>query len=174
MNDRGIALNVISSNVSGATFLASISLTLSSIIGAWLANTDIFESRFIYGDTRPSTMSIKYISLLICFLLAFSSFVQSVRSFIHAMYLISIPDSDLPTKYIELLVIRGGEFWALGLRALYFATNLLLWFFGPIPMFATSLVSVTLLYYIDTNTSPLHNRLVAGKQMVRLTSGSRV
>ncbi|CAN6692146.1 unnamed protein product [Malus baccata var. baccata] len=34
--DVGIALSVISSNTSAATFLCSISLTLSSLIGAWI------------------------------------------------------------------------------------------------------------------------------------------
>ncbi|KAG5561766.1 hypothetical protein RHGRI_004715 [Rhododendron griersonianum] len=51
--------------------------------------------------------------------------------YIHANYLIMIPDNKIRTKYVELVVIRGGDFWSLGLRALYFAINLLLWFFWP-------------------------------------------
>lgn len=156
--DVGIALTVISSNTSAATFLASVSLTLSSIIGAWVGSSsnNVFQSELIYGDTRPSTISIKYISLLTCFLLAFSCFVQSARCFVHANYLISTPDSDIPVKSVEMVVIRAGEFWSLGLRAIYFAIDLLLWFFGPIPMFICSLVMVILLYYLDTNSNPLH------------------
>ncbi|XP_052183970.1 uncharacterized protein LOC127795997 isoform X2 [Diospyros lotus] len=171
MENKDNALTVLGSNTSAATFLASVSLTLSSLIGAWIANnSNIFRSSIIYGDTRPSTMSIKFISLLICFILAFSCFVQSARCFIHANYLVSISDSNIPINYVELPVIRGGEFWSLGLRALYFAIDLLLWFFGPIPMFATSVAMVVLLYYLDTNTTPLHNhrRLPAGKPAVGL------
>ncbi|XAR66517.1 hypothetical protein NMG60_11012786 [Bertholletia excelsa] len=157
MEKRDYALTVLGSNTSAATFLASVSLTLSSLIGAWIANnSNIFQSGLIYGDTRPSTMSIKYISLLICFILAFSCFVQSARSFIHADYLVSVVDSNMPVEYVELAVIRGGEFWSLGLRALYFAINLLLWFFGPIPMFVTSVVMVLLFRYLDNNTASLH------------------
>ncbi|CAA2947301.1 uncharacterized protein LOC105167880 [Olea europaea subsp. europaea] len=151
-----IALDVISSNITAATFMASISLTLSALIGAWIANnSNIFQSKLIYGDTRPETMSIKYITLLIFFLLAFSCFVQSSRCFIHANYLISTPDSDINVKYVELAVIQGGDFWSIGLRALYFAITLLLWFFGPIPMFATSVIMVVVLHYLDCNTSSL-------------------
>ncbi|XP_057462495.1 uncharacterized protein LOC130752694 [Actinidia eriantha] len=169
MERKDTALSVLNSNISAATYLASISLTLSSLIGAWIANnSSIFESELIYGDTRPSTMSIKYISLLVCFILAFSCFVQSARSFIHANYLLSIPNSNIPTKYVELIVIRGGDFWALALRALYFAINLLLWFFGPIPMFASSVAMVLLLHYLDSNTTPMSQHRQEGKQSVGL------
>ncbi|XP_016504998.1 uncharacterized protein LOC107822924 [Nicotiana tabacum] len=154
--DVTTALDVLASNNSGATFLATVCLTLSSLIGAWMANSStLFRSELIYGDTRPVTISIKYISLIIFFLVAFSCFVQSSRCFIHANYLISIPNSEVPASYVELAVIRGGDFWSIGLRALYFAITLLLWFFGPIPMFVTSIGMVFLLYYLDTNKSPL-------------------
>ncbi|XP_041026174.1 uncharacterized protein LOC121266423 isoform X2 [Juglans microcarpa x Juglans regia] len=54
------ALTVTSSNTTAATYLATISLTLCSLIGAWIANSsNIFRSEIIYGDTRASTISIK-------------------------------------------------------------------------------------------------------------------
>ncbi|KAF3676077.1 putative receptor-like protein kinase HSL1-like [Capsicum annuum] len=127
------ALNVLGSSLNGATFLASISLSLSFLIGAWMANNSVFSSELIYGDTRLETMC-----------------------FIHANYLISTPDTDILVSYIYLVVIRGGDFWSLGLRALYFATPLLLWSFGPIPMFATSIGMVFLLHYFDKNKKQLH------------------
>ncbi|KAM7255091.1 hypothetical protein ACFE04_020332 [Oxalis oulophora] len=154
-----LAVTVISANTSATTYLASISLTLSSLVGAWLgtsSSNNVFESRLIYGDTRVSTISIKYMSLLTCFLLAFASFVQSATHFVHANYLISIPGETVPVKYVERAVIRGGEFWTIGLRSLYFALTLLLWFFGPIPMFASSVIMVILLHYLDSNSTPLH------------------
>ncbi|KZV57560.1 hypothetical protein F511_03020 [Dorcoceras hygrometricum] len=162
--DVKTALDVLAANISAATYLASISLTLSALIGAWIANnSSIFQSKLIYGDTRPAAMSIKYISLLICFLLAFSCFVQSSRGFIHANYLISTPDGDIASEYVELAVIRGGDFWSIGLRALYFATTLLMWFFGPIPMFATSVIMVVLLHSLDSDTTSLRRHQAAGK-----------
>ncbi|KAG9159459.1 hypothetical protein Leryth_011011 [Lithospermum erythrorhizon] len=163
-NNVAAALGVISGNISVATYLSSVSLTLSSLIGAWLANSNIFQSEMIYGDTREATIAVKYISLLICFLLAFACFVQSSRCFIHASYLMSIPDSDVPIYYVQLAVIRGSDFWSIGLRALYFALNLLLWFFGPIPMFASSIGTVCVLHHLDTNTKPLHQHGFKRKQ----------
>nr|KYP51878.1 hypothetical protein KK1_026234 [Cajanus cajan] len=157
-SDVGTALTVLQSNTTAATFLASVCLTLCSLIGAWIANSSniFFQSQLIYGDTRPIAISIKYICLLTCFLLAFSCFVQSARHFVHANYLISTPDSFVPVSSVELAVIRGGDFWSLGLRALYFALDLLLWFFGPIPMFICSLAMVMVLSYLDSNSRPLH------------------
>ncbi|XP_030460112.2 uncharacterized protein LOC115680449 [Syzygium oleosum] len=164
----GTSLGVISSNISAATFLASVSLTLCSLIGAWISNTNnFFVSDLIYGDTRTTTLSIKYISLLMCFLLAFSCFIQSARHFVHDNYLISTPSQSVPLKNVEVAVIRGGDFWSVGLRALYFALNLLLWFFGPIPMFVCSIFMVLFLHYLDSNTMPLIEHEFDGKQVVR-------
>nr|DAD22760.1 TPA_asm: hypothetical protein HUJ06_024223 [Nelumbo nucifera] len=129
--DLGSALAVISNNTTAATFLGSMCITLSSLIGTWVAGSaqNIFVSRLIFGDTSQTTMSMKYISLLSFFLVAFVSFVQSAR---------------------------GSNFWSLGLRALYFAIILLLWIFGPIPMFAASVIMVLFLHVVDTNSLPLH------------------
>lgn len=113
-------------------------------------------------------MSIKYVSLLIFFLLAFACFVQSSRSYVHANYLISIPGASdnsvatAVTKAAELAVVRGSDFWSVGLRSLYFALVLLFWFFGPIPMFAASVAVVIVLYYLDYNTTPLIEHRFAG------------
>ncbi|CAB4309420.1 unnamed protein product [Prunus armeniaca] len=148
--DIGTVLSVISSNISAVTFLCSVSLSLSSLIGTWLGSSsshEVFTSELIYGNVNPSILTIKH--------------------FVHANYLISTPDSNIPASYVELAVIRGGDFWSLGLRALYFALTLLLWFFGPIPMFMSSLVLVIFLHYMDTNTRPFHDHQLPGRQLVK-------
>lgn len=166
ISNMELPLSTLSSNTSAATYLASISLGLSSLIGAWIAsNNNIFVSVLIYGDTSPTTMMLKYISLLLCFFLAFFCFVQATRCFINATYLITMPNSDTPIYYVEVAIIRGGEFWQLGLRSLYFALNLLLWFFGPIPMLASSIIMVILLHYLDSNSTPLHDFQASSKQL---------
>ncbi|KAL5802972.1 hypothetical protein ACOSQ4_031277 [Xanthoceras sorbifolium] len=157
--DRGLALTVINGTVSASTFLASTSLALSSLIGAWIGSSshNIFTSILIYGDTSTSVISTKYISLLICFLLAFGSFLQCVRCLVHANFLISMPNTDIPVSYVQKAVIRGSLFWSVGLRAIYIATTLLLWIFGPIPMFAASVIMVMILHILDSNSTPLHH-----------------
>ncbi|KAI4371743.1 hypothetical protein MLD38_010059 [Melastoma candidum] len=176
--DIGNFLGVISSNVSAATFFSSVSLTLSSLIGAWMSSSSgsFLRSELIYGDRRVTTVSIKYVSLLVFFLIGFSCFVQSSRSYIHANYLISIPVGDdsnaaTVTKAAELAVVRGSDFWSVGLRSLYFALVMLFWFFGPIPMFAASLAMVIVLYYLDYNTTPLIEHRFAGVFALKKVEG---
>ncbi|XP_058095771.1 uncharacterized protein LOC131241116 [Magnolia sinica] len=173
--NTAIALQVISSNISASTYLASLSITLSSLIGTWVGNSSskVFMEAVIYGDTSPSTSSIKFITLLSFFLMAFTSFVQSVRYFLHANYLLSMPDSDIPVSYVQRSVIRGSNFWSLGLRALYFATSLLLWIFGPIPMFACSLCMVVALNILDSNSTPLHKYPPLSKGQKKRQSGQQ-
>ncbi|GFP79644.1 hypothetical protein PHJA_000107900 [Phtheirospermum japonicum] len=160
LKNRGPAISVISGNISAATSLSSISLFLCSIIGAWIGSSDtrsIFTGRYIYGNKSPSMVYIKYISLLSCFLVAFACFVQAARYFVHVSYLISMPNSnDVPASCVVKEVIRGSNFWLVGLRSLYFSTNLLMWIFGPIPMFVCSAIMVGVLVIFDRNTTPLH------------------
>ncbi|OMO74921.1 hypothetical protein CCACVL1_16403 [Corchorus capsularis] len=157
--DRMLSLTTINSTTSAATFLATTSLALSSLIGTWLADTpsSLFRNSLVYGNTSTSIISVKYISLLICFLVAFGSFLQCIRNFAHATFLISMPNTDLPVSYVQKAVTRGSACWSIGLRAIYFATTLLLWVFGPIPMFAASVIMVVILHLLDRNVTPLHD-----------------
>ncbi|MQL70023.1 hypothetical protein Taro_002332 [Colocasia esculenta] len=163
--ETGLALSVISSSLAASTNLASLSIALSSLIGTWVGSSNkLFMTEVIYGDTSLTTTSVKYIALLVCFLSAFTFFIQSARHFVHANFLISTLDSDVPVSYVQNAVIRGGNFWSVGLRSLYFATTLLLWIFGPIPMFLCSLAMVVILHIFDTNTTPLHRFQYSSKK----------
>ncbi|MFS7921499.1 hypothetical protein Hanom_Chr03g00237471 [Helianthus anomalus] len=154
--DRGFAVSVLNGHLSASTSLSSISLVLCSLIGALLGNSSNFlTSSFILGDSSRSTSTIKYIAILSCFLLAFACFVQTTRHFVHGCFLISMPTGDVPVDCIQRAVLRGSNFWAIGLRALYFATTLLLWIFGPIPMFVGSVATVMILYFLDINKAPM-------------------
>ncbi|KAM1792958.1 hypothetical protein ACFX12_036762 [Malus domestica] len=123
------ALDIISSNTIATTSLASISLTLCSLIGAWMANSinNFLPSEIIYGSTNPLTVSIKHFVHSNCLLATLGATAKS------------------DVKKADRAVERGSEFWSLGLRALYFALNFLLWFFGPIPMLALSVATVVIL-----------------------------
>ncbi|KAG8386365.1 hypothetical protein BUALT_Bualt03G0141300 [Buddleja alternifolia] len=155
--ERGLGIAVISSNLSAATSLASVSLALSSLIGAWIGSSYHNDSitNSIYGNTSATIVYLKYVTLLSCFLIAFACFVQTARCLVHANFLISMPNCKMPVSSVESAVIKGSNFWVIGLRSLYFATNLLLWIFGPIPMFVCSVVMVVLLQYLDKNATPL-------------------
>jgi len=155
--EAALALSVISDNISASTNLASLSIALGSLIGAWISSTTkVFMTELVYGDRSQATATVKYISLLVCFLASFTCFIHSARYYVQASFLITTLDSDVPADYVQRAVIRGGNFWSMGLRALYFATTLLMWIFGPIPMFACSLLMVVILHMLDTNSLPLH------------------
>ncbi|KAG2578428.1 uncharacterized protein LOC120679416 [Panicum virgatum] len=156
-NETSLALSVISDNISVSTNLASLSIALGSLIGAWISSTTkVFMTELVYGDRSQAMATVKYISLLVCFLASFTCFIHSARYYVQASFLITTLDSDVPADYVQRAVIRGGNFWSMGLRALYFATTLLMWIFGPIPMFACSLLMVVILHMLDTNSLPLH------------------
>ncbi|KAM7280726.1 hypothetical protein ACFE04_007860 [Oxalis oulophora] len=155
--DRGLALTVLNTNITAANFMCTTSLALSTLIGTWFHNNSykVIKSGFVYGNTSSLTLSIKYISLIICFFIAFGSFVQCIRNFVHVIYLISMPNANIPVWYVQRAVTRGSDWWSFGLRAIYFATVLLLWIFGPIPMFVSSVIMVGGLYILDDNKMPL-------------------
>ncbi|KAJ0593360.1 hypothetical protein HanRHA438_Chr03g0127051 [Helianthus annuus] len=153
--ERGFAASVLNGHLTAASTLSSISLVLCSLIGALLGNSSNFlTDSFILGNASRSTRTIKYMAVLSCFFVAFVCFVQTSRHFVHGSFLLCMPVDDKDGEVVKCLrkaVKRGSIFWAFGLRALYFATTLLLWIFGPIPMFVGSVATVVLLYNLDFN-----------------------
>ncbi|KNA21267.1 hypothetical protein SOVF_044670 [Spinacia oleracea] len=137
--------------------MASTSLTLSSLIGTWIGTSSNNEivGRIIYGDTRLPITSIKYISILLFFLLAFASFIQSSRCYVQANLLLSMPKAVVPEDFVVEALVHGANFWQVGLRAIYFAITMLMWIFGPIPMFLSSAGMVAVLYVLDINNKIL-------------------
>ncbi|CAN6443503.1 unnamed protein product [Victoria cruziana] len=114
----------------------------------------LFAGDVIYGDAASSAAGVKNVTLLACFLLAFTFFIQYARHLVHANFLISTPDSEIPVSYVQRAVVWGGNFWYLGPRALHFATFFLFWIFGPIPMFVSSVFTATTLHLLDSNSTP--------------------
>ncbi|XP_057540817.1 uncharacterized protein LOC130818676 [Amaranthus tricolor] len=156
---RGAAFTVMNSTIGASSFMASTSLTLSSLIGAWIGSSSSNEivARMIYGDTGISITSIKYISILLFFLLAFASFVQSSRCYVQANLLLSMPKAEVPEELVVESLIHGGNFWQVGLRAIYFAVTMLMWIFGPIPMFLSCATMVMVLHVLDVNNKYMHD-----------------
>lgn len=158
VKDRGTSLSVISNNISAASTLSSVSLVLSSLIGAWIGSSkekNIFVSSIIYGDSSQTIVSIKYIALLSCFLVAFASFIQTTRNYALATFLISIPSCDIPVNYVQKPILKASHSNVVGMRALYTAGTLIMWIFGPIPMFVSAISLVAILHILDRNqTSP--------------------
>ncbi|XP_058206333.1 uncharacterized protein LOC131319909 [Rhododendron vialii] len=159
-----LAVQTLRNNIMASTLLASTAIMLSSLIAVLMSNgSGNSPAKFVYGDHSDLGFSIKFFSILVCFLVAFLLNVQSIRYYSHASILINVPlekncrgNPDgcrrrlhLTAEYVGRTVNRGSYFWSLGLRAFYFSFPLFLWIFGPIPMFVCCVVLVFLLYFLD-------------------------
>ncbi|XP_059628890.1 uncharacterized protein LOC132271511 [Cornus florida] len=157
-----LAVQTLRNNIMASTLLASTAIMLSSLIAVLMTNSGGYRSAgFAFGDGSQLGYSIKYFSILVCFLVAFLFDVQSIRYYSHASILINVPfkkmspeqsqlsSHHLTAEYVGRTVNRGSYFWSLGLRAYYFSFPLFLWIFGPIPMFLCCFVLVFMLYFLD-------------------------
>lgn len=155
-----LAVQTLRNNIMASTLLASTAIMLSSLIAVLMTSGSGDQSTrlFVYGDRSELIFSVKFFSILLCFLVAFLLNLQSIRYYSHASILINVPFKKLSsydhhyhrsTEYVARSVNRGSYFWSLGLRAFYFSFPLFLWTFGPIPMFLCCFLMVFLLYFLD-------------------------
>ncbi|XP_010519578.1 PREDICTED: uncharacterized protein LOC104798992 [Tarenaya hassleriana] len=160
-----LAVQTLRNNIMASTLLASTAIMLTSLIAVLMTSGSGQRSGwYVLGDKSDLAFSIKFFSILVCFLVAFLFNVQSIRYYSHASVLINVPSKHIISSpmslsskpnighdldYVASTVNRGSYFWSLGLRAFYFSFPLFLWIFGPIPMFCSSCVLVFLLYFLD-------------------------
>lgn len=154
-----LAVQTIRNNIMASTLLATTAITLSSLIGVFVSSTSSSgntASDIIYGNKTSILSSIKYFTILLCFLVAFLCNVQSIRYYAHVSFLVTLPTSKGSRDSIEYVarnLNRGSFFWSLGLRAFYLSFPLFLWIFGPIPMFVCCCAMSFILYFLDTTSS---------------------
>ncbi|XP_037493850.1 uncharacterized protein LOC105636697 [Jatropha curcas] len=162
-----LAVQTIRNNIMASTLLATTAITLTSLISVFVSSTSSSgntASKLVYGNKTSIVSSIKYFSILLCFLVAFLCNVQSIRYYAHVSFLATVPTSVGKKEAIEYAarnLNRGSLFWSLGLRAFYVSFPLFLWTFGPIPMFVCCCIMSFVLYFLDTTSSftrKLHTR----------------
>ena len=154
-----LAVQTLRNNIMASTLLASTAIMLSSLIAVLMTSRSWDKSALpVFGDVSELGFSIKFFSILVCFLVAFLFNVQSIRYYSHASILINVPFKKmsidhhyqhLTSEYVAKTVNRGSYFWSLGLCACYLSFPLFLWIFGPIPMFLSCFVLVFMLYFLD-------------------------
>ncbi|XP_042479074.1 uncharacterized protein LOC122060019 [Macadamia integrifolia] len=149
-----LAVQTLRNNIMASTVLASTAIMLSSVLSIIMANSKARPSEIVLGAESELGFWIKFLSILVCFLMAFLFNIQCIRYYSHASMLINVPvkkmsSSHLRAEYVKRTVNRGSCFWSLGLRAFYFSLPLFFWLFGPIPMFLCCVVLVFMLYFLD-------------------------
>ncbi|KAL5544888.1 hypothetical protein UlMin_008672 [Ulmus minor] len=157
-----LVIQTIRNNIMASTLLATTAITLSSLISVVVSNTASFGYRTTLDQNNlfSDLTSIKYFSILLCFLVAFLCNVQSTRYYAHVSFLGTLPAWKGKTdsiEYVATCLSRATYFWSLGLRAFYFSFPLFLWLFGAIPMFLCSCLMACLLYFLDTTTAFTRN-----------------
>ncbi|KAJ6807481.1 uncharacterized protein M6B38_170360 [Iris pallida] len=146
-----LAVQTLRNNIMASTLMATTAIMLSSVIAVLMTNSSLRGQNYALGDNTDLCLSIKMFSVLVCFLLAFLLYVQSIRYYSHANILINVPaaKTGLGTGYVSRAMNRGSYFWSMGLRAYYFSFPLIMWVFGAVPMVCCSLLMVLLLYFLD-------------------------
>ena len=132
-----LGVQTIRNNIMASTLLATTAITLSSLIGILASNDS--DRKLVYGNKTPLNSSIKRLSMSLCFLVAFLCNAQSIRYYAHVSFLITTPALKGKMnfiRYVAKTLNRGSYSWSLGLRAFYLSFPLVLWIYGPIPMFA--------------------------------------
>jgi uncharacterized membrane protein len=178
-----MAVQTLRNFIMGASLMASTAmllilgtLTLSgqadSISRSWSALN-------VVGVLTPELWIIKVICLLVTFIVAFFAFVMSVRLTNHVVFMINIPErnrhsaltttstaslacchrrwrcghSALTTTSTASRLNRAGDFFAIGMRAFFFAVPLVFWLFGPMFLVIATLGLIITLYHLDRNKS---------------------
>ncbi|KAI3504598.1 hypothetical protein L2E82_46500 [Cichorium intybus] len=161
-----LAVQTLRNNIMASTLLASTAIMLSSLIAVLMTGgvtgggggiSDHHWIGITFNQDTKFMSTIKFFSILVCFLVSFLMNVQSIRYFSHASMLINVPykkitnftSHRLTAEYVGSTVNLGSYFWSLGLRAFYFSFPLFLWLFGAIPMFLCCIFMVFMLYFLD-------------------------
>ncbi|KAM0945890.1 hypothetical protein DsansV1_C09g0089001 [Dioscorea sansibarensis] len=159
MKNGVLAVQTIRNNIMASTVLATTAITLSSLISVFVGVTSTTKTTtFPPNNTNTHLASIKFLSISLCFLLAFLCNVQSIRYYAHVSFLLTTPANieggggTISLAYVTRNLNHGSFFWSLGMRAFYVSFTLFLWIFGPVFMFVSCVVMCSLLYFLDTAT----------------------
>ncbi|RCV30003.1 hypothetical protein SETIT_6G059500v2 [Setaria italica] len=165
-----LAVQTMRNSIMASTVLASVAITLSSLVAALMASGaahGLFSGRpgeaassgptLVVGAAGEAALTLKFFAVLVCFLVAFLLNVQSIRYYSHTGLLVNVPLAAhrrpaSAVGYVTGTLNRGFYFWSLGVRAYYFSCPVFLWLFGPIPMCASCVAMVAALYFLDVYT----------------------
>ncbi|RLN05434.1 uncharacterized protein C2845_PM13G03330 [Panicum miliaceum] len=163
-----LAVQTMRNSIMASTVLASVAITLSSLVAALMASGaahGLFSGSsgpsrrggLVVGAAGEAALTAKFFAVLVCFLVAFLLNVQSIRYYSHTGLLVNVPLAAhrrpaSAVGYVTGTLNRGFYFWSLGVRAYYFSCPVFLWLFGPIPMCASCVAMVASLYFLDVYT----------------------
>lgn len=149
--------------IMGSTLMATTAVLFCTGIAAVLSSTYTIKkplSDTVFGAHGEYMMALKYVALLLLFLFAFLCHSLAICFLNQASFLINTSSSLLPADaghlglpstrgYIGEILERGFTLNFVGNRLFYAGVPLLLWIFGPLLAFLSSMVMIPILYNLD-------------------------
>lgn len=144
--------------IMGSTLMATTSILLSAGLAAVISSTYSVKKPLndaIYGAHSEFMVALKYVTLLTIFLFSFFCHTLSIRFFNQVSILICTPQQDVimssavTPQYLTELLEKGTILSTVGNRLFYSALPLLLWIFGPVLVFLSSVAMLPILYNLD-------------------------
>ncbi|KAF0923213.1 hypothetical protein E2562_003424 [Oryza meyeriana var. granulata] len=165
--------------IMGSTLMATTAILFCTGIAAVLSSTYTIKkplSDAVFGAHGEYMMALKYVALLLLFLVAFVCHSLAICFLNEASFLLNTSSTLLPSSgdgdgddgrrllglpstrdYIEEVLERGFTLNLVGNRIFFAGVPLLLWIFGPLLAFLSSLVMIPILYNLDVVNAKSHH-----------------
>ncbi|XP_060181928.1 uncharacterized protein LOC132611523 [Lycium barbarum] len=150
-----LAVQTFRNTIMGTTLMATTAILLCSGLAAVISSTYSVKKPLndaVYGGHGEFMVALKYVTLLLLFLFSFISYSLSIRFISQVNFLINCPPDHLgilSTEYISELLEKAFILNTVANRLFYAALTLVLWIFGPVLVFLSSVSLVTVLYNLD-------------------------
>ncbi|MBI3563218.1 MAG: DUF599 domain-containing protein [Gammaproteobacteria bacterium] len=153
-----MAVQTFRNSTMAATLMASTAVLLIFGIFNILASADkispAFHSINSWGSHDTGVRNFKLMLLMVDFFIAFFSFSLAVRGYHHAGYLVNVPLANseqhgVTLKKVVKMLDRTSGYYSIGMRSYYFAVPVVMWLFGPVWMFVSTLVLLIILNHLD-------------------------
>lgn len=150
-----LAVQTLRNTIMGSTLMATTSILLCSGLAAIISSTYSVKKPLndtVFGGHGDFMVALKYVSVLMVFLFSFICHSLSIRFINQVNFLINSPPDEtgiVTCDYVSELLEKGFVLNTVGNRLFYAALPLLLWIFGPVLVFLSSLSLVLVLYNLD-------------------------
>lgn len=151
--------------------MATTSILLSSALAAVLSSSYSIKrpmkEAVMYGGRGDVMMGVKYVTVLVFFLLAFLFYCLSAKLINQVCFLINVRcDAGVASSYVCDLMEKMSLLHLIGDRLVYTALPLLTWIFGPVMVFGCSVfVVLPILYIVDVVYEPAKLSSVFGEDV---------
>ncbi|KAG8047926.1 hypothetical protein GUJ93_ZPchr0008g14138 [Zizania palustris] len=145
--------------IMASTLVATTAILFCAGVAAVLSSTYAVKkplSNTVFGAHGEYMMALKYVTLLLVFLLSFLCHTLAICSLNQATFLVNALSSsaaahDMPVtkEYIADVLEKGFRLNLVGNRLFYAGAPLLLWIFGPVLPCLCSMVMIPILHSID-------------------------